>query len=152
MNFCINSNYPSLAVAVAVARPPSLKERFTDVKCPSGKGVSSTDRIKAQRMESRRNQRADLINNRRVIDESACTSNETVLDSNLQSTFVVPVHLSPRKRKLAFWKAQRDSVRKEEEKRPIFKVAHVDPRIFERPRTIVKSYVSSFSFIVVNIR
>lgn len=131
---------------LVTAKPPSsLKDRFNEIKCPGGgvnRGQSSTDRLKAQRMETRRNQRANMYNNRRVIDDSVCTNNETVLDSNLQSTFMIAENLSPRKKKLAFWRAQREA-QKKVDKRPVFKVTHCDPKIFERPKSaMTKSYVA----------
>lgn len=140
-------NDPALPVT---AKPPSnLKNRFNEIKCPGGanRGQSNTDRLKAQRMETRRNQRANMYNNHRVIDDSVCANNETVLDSNLQSTFMIPDNLSPRKKKLAFWRAQREA-QKKVDKRPVFKVTHCDPKIFERPKsTMTKSYVY-YSFII----
>jgi len=124
-----------------------LRERFQmGAKSLPTKNLSNSERLRLQKNESRRNQRDNIFNNRRIdadITDDSHVTNTTTNKSNLQSTFVIPENLSPRKKKLALWRQQRieAATRKPVENRPVFKVTHVPERIFEKQRPLPKSYV-----------
>jgi hypothetical protein len=122
----------------------SLKDRFQmGAKGLTGKNLTNSEKLRIQKEESRRNQRNNMINHRRIENAGKDDSHDVNNESNLHSTFVLPENLSPRKKKLALWRQQRREVAAKNpvENRPVFKVTHVPDRIFERPRPMPKSYV-----------
>ncbi len=107
-------------------------------KSLSTKNLSNSERLRLQKNESRRNQRDNIFDNRRIdavitvcnecIDSSIVeftddshVTNTTTNQSNLHSTFVIPEKLSLRKKALALWRQQRivAATRKPVENRPV---------------------------------
>ena len=147
----INSSKPGQETSKfnMITKPPvntkaTFKDRFiNNNKCPTTKLKTNSERLKTERQESRRNQRSNMINNRRIINTSELNDND--LDSTNLQSIVIPSDLSPRKQKLMLWRAKKEAMKKVD-KKPVFKVTHVNPNIFEKQKTLPKSYVRYIFF------
>lgn len=114
----------------------SLKDKFLAVSTKLG-GNSAREQKKQQNLDLRKDQRRNQINANRIQNTSSVSSE----DASLASNYI----LSPGKQRLAEWKDKRRqaAVSRPLEKRPIFKVTHVDENLLGRPlKQMAKSYVS----------
>lgn len=149
---------------VTTSRPPlrkqeSFKDRFSEKsKCPTARGPSSSEKIRQQKEEARRNQRLNKLTSHRIKNTIPSTSTPfirsstsnnaseceaSITEADLSSTFIMAENLSPRKLRLAMWRKEKDAAAKKAKvanARPAWRATNVDPRILENKSKIGKAY------------